>query len=94
MQYCLGNGKEKEETSKEQWCGGVSRRSAGSALNRRAVAVRKTIRTEAVRKSGNGSIFAEVLIIFILKDHKTGFVFVFSTETSLQRKSINESTTS
>lgn len=57
MQYFLGNGKEKEETSKGQCCGGKSWRSVGSALSRRAVAVRKAIRTEAVTKLGNGSIF-------------------------------------
>lgn len=52
-----------------QWGRGKPWRSAGSAENRRAV--RKAIRIGAVTKPENGNIFAEVLIVFILKDHVT-----------------------
>lgn len=67
----LISGKEKGKTGKEQWCGRKPWKSAGSAENRRTL--RKVIRIGAVTKPENGTIFAKVLIVFILKDHETIF---------------------
>lgn len=67
------SGKEKGKTGKEQQCGQKPWKSAGSAENRRAL--RKVIRIGAVTKPENDIIFAEVLIVFILKDHETIFIF-------------------
>ena len=57
----LGSGKENGEPGKEQWCGGKSWRSTGSAENRKAA--RKAIRIVAMTKPENSNIFAEVLIV-------------------------------
>lgn len=52
---------------KGKQCGGEPGSSAGSAENRRAV--RNALRIRADTKPENGDIFAEVLIVFILKEN-------------------------